>query len=112
MRTDGRTNNTYLIFPFAIFLKRLKIRQCVQKSLRVQTKGMIPYCYLATGQDLTVGKRQICKGTHEGNISNLSFQSHTIYIDIILLLFCISEDTDTDICGKQEEGCANLARSE
>jgi hypothetical protein len=56
MRTEGRTNNTYLIFAFAIFRTRLKIRQCARKTLRVQRRGMIPYSYLTTGQDLKVGK--------------------------------------------------------
>jgi hypothetical protein len=68
---------------------------------------MIPYSYPATRQDLKVGKRRF-----EGNISDLSFQSHTTYIDIILSLLCVSEDLDTTICGKRDEGCANLARSE
>jgi hypothetical protein len=84
MRTDGRTNNTYLIFAFAIFRTRLKIRHCVKKSLRVQRQGMIPYSYLATGQDLKVGKRRLCKCTYEVNIFDLSFQSLSTYIDIIL----------------------------
>ena len=112
MGTEGRTSMTNLIFVFVIFRKRLKIRQCVQKSLRVHRQGMIPYSYLATWQDLKVGNRRLCKGTYEGNISDLSCQSHTTYIDIILSLFYVSEDVDTAICGKQEEGCVNLARSE
>jgi hypothetical protein len=84
----------------------------IEKSLRVQRQGMVPYSYLATGQYLKVGKRRLCKGTYEGNISDLSFQSHTTYIDIILSFLYISEDVETAICGKEEEGCANLARSE
>jgi len=44
-------------------------------------------------------------------ISDLSFQSFTTYIDIILSLLYVSEDVNTAICGKQEEGCAELARS-
>jgi hypothetical protein len=84
MRTDGWTNNTYIIFAFAIFRTRLKIRQCVEKSLRLQSHSMIPFSYLATGQDLKVGKRWLCKGTYEDNICDLSFQSHRH----ILTLFC------------------------
>jgi len=73
---------------------------------------MIPYSYFVIGQDLKVGNRGLCKGTYEGNISDLSCQSHTKYIDITLSLFYVSEDMDTAICGKEEEGCVNLARSE
>jgi len=112
VRTDGRTNNTYLIFAFAIFRTRLKIQQCVQKPLRVQRQGMIPYSYLAIVQDLKVGKRRLCKGAYESNISDLTFQSHTTYTDVISSLLFVSEDVNTAVCGKQEEGCVNLARSE
>jgi hypothetical protein len=112
MLTDGRTNMTKLILAFAIFRTLLKILQCVEKSVRVHRQGMIPYSYLAIGQDLKVGDRRLCKGTYEGNISDLSCQSHTKYIDIILSLLYVSEDVNTTICGKQEEGCVNLARSE
>jgi len=60
---------------------------------------------------LKVGKRRLCKDAYQDKISDLSFQSHMTYIDIILSLLCVSEDVDTAICSKQDEGCANLARS-
>jgi hypothetical protein len=60
MRTDGPTNIINLIFAFATFRKGLKICQCVQKSLRVQRQGMIPYSYLATRQHFKVGKTRLC----------------------------------------------------
>ena len=73
---------------------------------------MIPYSHLVTGQDLKVDKRRVRKDTYEGNSSDLSFQSQTTYIDIILSLFYVSEDVNTASCSKEDEACATLARSE
>jgi hypothetical protein len=61
---------------------------------------------------MKVGRRRLCKGAYESNICDLSFQSYTTYIDNILLLLYISEDVETAVCGIQDQGCANLARSE